>query len=1649
MKPLCHLFWIASGIAFCCLATTSTTRAQIVPDATLPQNSSVTTQGNTNILTGGTAAGGNLFHSFEQFSIPTRSIAYFNNALEIQNIISRVTGSSISNIDGLIRANGTANLFLLNPNGIIFGPNAALDIGGSFVGTTASSLNFADGTSFSATAPQTTALLTVSVPLGLQFGETARSVLNQSQVTNSSGEFVGLQVQPGKTLALVGGDVSWDGSNLQAPGGRVELGGVAGAGTVGLNIDGNNLSLSFPNEVARADISLTDRAFLNVSGGDRGSIAINAKNISVSEGSVLLAGIDPDLEVFFGQAGHITLNATGSIALTNNARLSARTAGLGNVGMISLQANDAVALVDSIIISDVYPQAAGNGGDISIQARSLSVTNGAQLIASTFGQGNAGNVSIQVSDTVSFDGVGSDGFSSGAFSAVESGAVGNGGSINITTGSLALTNGAALSASTRGQGNGGNITLNANTLEAINGGQVLTTSRSSGSAGNITLDVTQSVTLAGSDHTYSDRLATFSEEVVSEAGPLFGLFADTSENSTGQGGDLRITTGQLSVRDGAEVNVSSQGSGNAGNLEVTARSIRLNNRAALIAESASGEGGNIRLQTQDLQLRLNSQISTSAGIASGAGNGGNIVINADTLAVLENSDITANAYEGNGGNINITTQGIFGTQFREDETPQSDITAGSELGVEGVVEINTPDIDPSRGLVNLPAQPAATEVTQGCQAGGGQNKSEFVVTGRGGLPPSPNEALSSDAVLVGLVTAAQRAEISPSPPKSTNPTAPVADTIVEAQGWVIGPKGEVVLTATAPTKRIVQGLPSTEQLVQQGKTLYEAERFFESARVWQQAAAAFKATGDELMQAMTLSNLSLAYQQLGQWSQATEAITESLKLLQTERNIGTSKERMRKAHAYETQILAQTLDIQGHLQLAQGQAYSALTTWLKAVNTYAQVGDKTGVTRSRINSAQALQALGLYRQAQKTLTESTQLLQNKPDSALKATGLRSLGNVLRVVGDLEKSRQVLEQSLSIATRMRKAHATSRSQSPQAISDALLSLGNTARAQQDTQVAINFYQQAATASASHETRIQAQLNQLSLLLDTEQLNAAKELWPQIQSQIANLPPSRTAVYARINFAQGLTRLRQHTTTDTPSWQDIAQLLTTAVQQAKNLGDQRATSYSLGNLGELYYQTQQWSKAQDLTQQALFIAQAIDAPDIAYRWQWQLGRLLKDRGNIQGAMAAYTEAVNNIKSLRSDLVAINPEVQFDFRDEVEPVYRQLVDLLLRTEGTSDPSQENLQKARQIIEDLQLAELENFLQCSLQDTNRVEVDRIVNQDNQTGAVIYPIILEDRLEVILKLPQQPLRHYTTIVPQSKVEETLEQLRYNLQLPYTFREVSSLSQRVYDWLIRPVEADLAQNGVETLVFVLDGSLRNIPMAVLYDGKHYLVEKYGVALTPSLQLLDPKRLERTQLKALTAGLTPAREVLGQYFPPLPSVERELDLIKSEVPSVTLLNQEFTSTALQKQIDNSPFSVVHLATHGQFSSNPDRTFILTWDKLINVNELDNLLQSRDQSRPDPIELLVLSACETADGDKRAALGLAGIAVRAGARSTLGSLWAVEDASVADFMGQFYQVLANPTVTKAEALRRAQLVLLQQLQYRHPFYWAPYVLLGNWL
>jgi CHAT domain-containing protein/exonuclease VII small subunit len=824
-------------------------------------------------------------------------------------------------------------------------------------------------------------------------------------------------------------------------------------------------------------------------------------------------------------------------------------------------------------------------------------------------------------------------------------------------------------------------------------------------------------------------------------------------------------------------------------------------------------------------------------------------------------------------------------------------------------------------------------------------------------------------------------------------------------------------------------------LESRGMQLYTQGNLEAAIAIWQQAGQTYANAGNFLGESRVLSNIALAYGELGNWHKAQSEIDRSFKLVENNTSLPKDIQRSR--------TLAQIFNNRGILELSMGNAETAVSLWQQAATYYQEVGDELGKIRTTINQASALKQLGFYRRAVNNLTQIEPLLNQQSDSAIKTTALRNYGDILRLIGQIDRAKQVTEASLKIANNLNAPLESVKS---------LLVLGKIQQADGDLESALLSYQQGwqlcqqATECLPTNLSLQINLAQLNLLLKTKYWQRVRDLIPTIQSSLQNLPIDRANIELQLNFAANLVELQQKDRAFS-SWEEIQSILVAAIDNTRMLQDRRLESYALGLQGKVNEKLAKWQEASEKTQQALIIAQNLNAPEISYLWQWQLGRIARAQDDKLAAIAHYAEAVTILKSLSQDLVAIDPGLQYSFRESVEPVYRDLVGLLLTNEAKETISQVNLETARQTIESLQLAELHNFFREACLDAQPMQIDRVDNK----AAVIYPIILDDRFDIILSLPEQPLRHYYTKIDRQKLESVIQSFHQNIVIR-SRRKFYAPARQLYNWIVSPVLEDLKRNHIETIVFVPDGLLRNIPLSALHDGKHFLIENYNVALTPGLQLLAPRPLQNIKLKTIAAGLSEQR----QGFTALEYVPMELTEIQSKIDSTILMDRKFTTEALTKAIEFSDYPIVHIATHGQFSSSLEDTFLLTWDSRIDIEHLNRILQTRTPSQQQAIELLVLSACESATGDKWAALGLAGMAVRAGAKSTLATLWAVNDLATAELMTEFYQQLSVKSsidpgyrITKAKAIREAQLKLLHSRWYKHPFYWAPYVLLGNWL
>lgn len=924
-------------------------------------------------------------------------------------------------------------------------------------------------------------------------------------------------------------------------------------------------------------------------------------------------------------------------------------------------------------------------------------------------------------------------------------------------------------------------------------------------------------------------------------------------------------------------------------------------------------------------------------------------------------------------------------------------------------------------------------------------------------------------------------------------------------------RGIIILAALSLVGQLVYGsftgafATTTDcHLVQAGRDKYEAGDFAAAVTAWQQAELAYLAPEATLCRAMVVSNLALGYEQLGKLSEAVTASQKSLQTL-TAADIATTPEQLfglaktaiqTETNSKKLRVLAQALNTQGKLELAWGKAQIALETWRQALAAYEKAGDRAGVIRSQINQSQALQSIGHYRDAGTILLKVLGIVDGKretplaaelpagniqisleklPDLPSKTAVSYNLANVYLALGDYKSANSLLEFNQKLSRR-----------SPQATVDVLMSLGNVQRAlakrardlddlkdaQSRTEQAIAFYQQAqnlANFPSLKITKIQAQLNQLSLWVEIEKWlrtsqNAAGSQWQmavqtdiqkwvkeskfQLETDLDNLAFSRAKLYAQINLAQSLINLSPLPISDASISAEIVRRLSAVRETAKAWGDNRMESYAWGTLGNLYELKQDLARAEKYTEQARFAsAQVLQTEDISYQWQWQLGRIRKEQGKLSEAIALYKQTVGILQTLRENLVGVNAEAQFSFRDNVEPIYRELVDLLLTNKGNAVPNTDVLAEVIDLVDKLQIAEIEQYLGCNIIANSK----KLSDFEDPQAAVIYPIILPKRLAIILKLPGSPLKYYETTISRPEIENNLKYLRHYLSQPSETPKVIQYSQKVYEWLIRKLEPDLAKNPqVNTLVFVLDGELRNIPMAVLYDAQkeQYLLEKkYAIAIAPRWEIFEPKPTP-AKLNILRGGVGIKQNINDYSYEEIPGLAEELNGITHQKnPSQAILNEKFTIENIVSKLNSDDFSAIHFKTHGVFSSDPDRTFIVGYQKLITRKELGNLIQTDIQKKSKLIDLLVLSACESAQGDKRAVLGLAGIAVQAGARSTISTLWKAQDYAATKLSIQFYQELSQSDITKAHALRKAQLALMKADPA--PYIWATYILVGNWL
>ncbi|MGF1568499.1 MAG: CHAT domain-containing protein [Nodosilinea sp.] len=856
-----------------------------------------------------------------------------------------------------------------------------------------------------------------------------------------------------------------------------------------------------------------------------------------------------------------------------------------------------------------------------------------------------------------------------------------------------------------------------------------------------------------------------------------------------------------------------------------------------------------------------------------------------------------------------------------------------------------------------------------------------------------------------------------------------------------------------------------DQLVQEGVTLYQTGDYQGAIARWQAALESYPPGSDLADRALVNENLARAYQQIGDPTAALSAWEAAA----TAHQQGNNAIAYGRVLSEQAQVLISVGQHQRAAALLCGgmpettpQTETTATTAICPGGSYAIAtthADGAGQVAALGSLAETYRLTGDYLLAQTLLNAGLNLAKTEGLSQYEAPLLNSLGNTYARLAQVAARRAEAAEFLNVTDQDRSVSETLRLTAADSQAEAL-----------------RHFDLAIAAAQGREDTVSELRSQLSLLalgqgqplgsqakvaLDPANPNATPQ---RIGELIDQLPPSRETAYAAVTLAKAYQPSRDFSCAGYTENPEVSRWLETSRRLAAILNDDRAASFALGELGHLEECRGHLPAALRLTSQAQVAASnALESADSLYLWEWQMGRLHRQAGDIDLALETYAKSITTLNSVRTDILTTDRELQFDFRDTVEPVYRQYIALQLQqatsttaaTKQIVPPPPPPVALTLAAIDSLRLAELQNFFgnDCVLVSSQGVREALLAAESRTT--VISSIVLPDRTAIIASFPDG-----TTQVVEAGDTETLRQTAeiYRIGLK-RYRDIAydqTSSQALYDRLIQPLEKRLKETDTSTLVFVQDGFLRNIPMAALHDGEQYLIQRFALATTPSLELTAPPAPRPASWRALAVGLS-QRTVTesGRSFADLNSVPEELESILTQLPgSKTLLNESFTLDNFKAALGESPYSILHLATHGQFSTIPEETFVVTGSgqagqgQELTFGQLEALIREAAPNA-EPIDLITLTACETATGDDRATLGLAGVAIRAGARSAIASLWKVDDATAAQLINNFYANLQNPALSKAQALQAAQVASIETANLEsNPGNWAPLILVGNW-
>ncbi len=1495
-----------------------------------------------------------------------------------------------------------------------------------------------------------------------------------------------------------GGDIRITTPSLVVDGGQIAAGTnyQGRAGTINLTVgtltlrNGGQVMVSTDGSGSGGAVTVTATDGVTISGtaegqypsglfadthgsGTGGSIALSAPSLSILDGGTIRA-----LTTWDGKAGNVDLTV-GSLTIAGGGTIMApTTGGSGSGGAVTITAAESVTITGaggdgwpSGVYADTY--IAGKGGDITIATPQLAV-HGGLIWANTLGEGAAGTVTLNVG-TLTLSGGGQVSTStagtgeggpimvsasrsvsaadplSGFFASTQETSSGKGGSITITTPLLRLDKGAEIQAVTWGTGRAGDITLQAERIHlsgdgsyvvtdtvgagragtiTVDGGAVILTGGAAimsgtsggGGGGSILLKATRSLALSGANEDFSSWSGLFVNTysggdggTISVSTPTLTLSdcamiqAVSSETATGNAGNIDLDVGSLSVTTGAQIAAATLGPGRGGAITVRARdSVSLSGAGhgspSLLSAQTLGEGdaGRVMVSAPSISISDGASVGASTG---GPGRAGEVLLKGDVISLERGGRIsTSTRATGQGGNITV-------------EATQLTLTGGSTIasestgtGLAGDITLTVGDLIQLRGS-------SLTTATEDADGGNIRidprllrlTDSSITATVKGGTGNGGNIDILARTVILDHSAIIANAEFGNGGNIDIASTVFLAspDSTVSASSR-FGLQGTVEISA--PYVDLVGNMADLPESLLNIDALLP-KPCVESA----EEASSFVVRGRDGLPPQPDSLLpSLPPTAPGAVDSRTGDAPDPLsaRLL-----TGRMADAMKKG------------DFQG-----------AVDHGVKAENSFGRLGMAKERIEVLVQVASALQSLGQYQAAMETLNRAMEIAQGSGDRRMAVLVLGRLGNGYLLTNRLSEAERTLTEALGLAEKERDLGL---------LASILNDTGNLSVLQKRYHRAMELYGEALGLSEKTDLpglsgRIAANAAR-ARLLEGNPVKAESYLDAAHRSHTA-LPDS----HDRAHGLTGIGRMYRTMSLRLPErgryFRDRASgALREAFDTARKIDDHRLASYASGYTGELKEDEGSFEDALIHTRRAIFEAQAAAAPESAYLWHWQAGRLMKTLGRMDEGTRAYRRAALTLQSIRHEFAGdCRIYNQLSYKDAIEPVFTGFVDLLLRQARlAADPvaAEPLILEATQAVELMRGAELQDYLQNTCVSPRRMGIGK--SDLVRPGlAVVYFVPFDDRLAVIAGLP----KGLTTLeMPPGKAFLTGEvrAFRHSLE-KRTTREYLPRARRLHELLIGPLARELATQKVETVVVIPDGPLRTIPFAALHDGSDFLVRGYGVVTVPGLTFAEHTTgAPRGRMRALLAGLSDA--VHG--FPALPSVPQELNAVADLFPGKSLVNDAMSIAAVRKELETTPYTIVHVASHGEFSDNSAETYLLAWDGKVTMDTLERFM-ARTRYRREAVDLLTLSACQSGATNDRAALGLAGLSVQAGAKSALAGLWYVHDDATSELVSSFYHHLRRPGTSKAQALRQAQLSLLDGERYDHPSYWAPFLLVGDW-